>query len=548
MSAATPPAAATTATAATAERPHIVLVMADQLSAPFLSLYGHPVVRTPRLAALARESVVFDSAYCNFPICAPSRASMLAGRMPHALQVWDNASELRAEVPTMAHYLSAAGYRTVLAGKMHFVGPDQLHGFHERLTTDIYPAEFLWVPDWSQGPGHKPTGVGMGHVVDAGPSLRNMQIDYDEEVAHVAVQRIWDLARAEERGEAGAHFLTVSFTHPHPPFVAPQAHWERYEGVEIDPPRVPEIPYERLDPHSQWLYLAHGQDRHRITPAHVQRARRAYYAMASYVDEKIGLVLDALAQSGLASRSLVVFCADHGEMMGERGMWFKQTFYEPSVRVPLVVRWPGVAQPGRRSGACSLVDLLPTFLDAAAGAAGGRDGEGATRVVPVDPLDGRSLLPVLQGAEGHGADVLSEYSSEGVCAPSRMLRRGPHKLVCTLVLPPLLFDLAHDPLELHDLAADPAHADLLAALLARVQADWDAPALDASIRASQRRRLFLRQLALARGEFPAWSWEARPGDRARFVRPSTAGGAVGPKPRLRYPFVSPTPPDRPPRD
>jgi choline-sulfatase len=522
--------------------------MADQLAPHFLPFHGHPVVQAPALARLAEQSVFFDNAYCNFPICAPTRASMLAGRLPHAIGVYDNASEFVSEIPTMAHYLAAAGYRCILSGKMHFVGPDQLHGYHERLTTDIYPAEFLWVPDWSQGPGHKPTGVGMGHVVDAGPSLRNMQIDYDEEVAHVAVQRIWDLARAEERGEAGAHFLTVSFTHPHPPFVAPQAHWERYEGVEIDPPRVPEIPYERLDPHSQWLYLAHGQDRHRITPAHVQRARRAYYAMASYVDEKIGLVLDALAQSGLASRSLVVFCADHGEMMGERGMWFKQTFYEPSVRVPLVVRWPGVAQPGRRSGACSLVDLLPTFLDAAAGAAGGRDGEGATRVVPVDPLDGRSLLPVLQGAEGHGADVLSEYSSEGVCAPSRMLRRGPHKLVCTLGLPPLLFDLAHDPLELHDLAADPAHADLLAALLARVQADWDAPALDASIRASQRRRLFLRQLALARGEFPAWSWEARPGDRDRFVRPSTAGGAVGPKPRLRYPFVSPTPPDRPPRD
>lgn len=537
---------------ATAERPHIVLVMADQLSAPFLPLYGHPVVRTPALEQLAREGVVFDAAYCNFPICAPSRASMLAGRMPHALQVWDNASELRAEVPTMAHYLSAAGYRTVLAGKMHFVGPDQLHGFEERLTTDNYPAEFLWVPDWSQGPGHKPTGVGMGHVVDAGASLRNMQIDYDEEVAHVAVQRIWDLARAEERGAAAPHFLTVSFTHPHPPFVAPQAHWERYEGVEIDPPRVGEIAYERLDPHSQWLHLAHGQDRHRITAEHVLRARRAYYAMASYVDEKIGQVLGALAQSGLASRSLVVFCADHGEMMGERGMWFKQTFYEPSVRVPLVVRWPGVTRPGRRAGPCSLVDLLPTFLDAAAGAAAlerGEDPRGGLpglRVEPVDALDGCSLLPVLQGADGHGQDVLSEYSSEGVCAPSRMLRRGRHKLVCTLGLPPLLFDLQADPLERQDLAANPAHAELLATLRARLQADWDAHAIDASIRASQRRRLFLRRLGLARGEFPQWSWEARPGDRTRFVRPSTAGGPVGPKPRMRFPFVPPTPPDKSP--
>jgi choline-sulfatase len=526
---------------ASGSRPHIVLVMADQLAAPFLPIYGHPVVRTPTLSAFAQQGVVFDAAYCNFPICAPSRASMLAGRMPHALEVWDNASEFRAEVPTMAHYLAAAGYRTVLAGKMHFVGPDQLHGYHERLTTDIYPAEFLWVPDWSKGPGHKPTGVGMGHVVDAGPSLRNMQIDYDEEVAHVAVQRIWDLARADSRGEAAPHFLTVSFTHPHPPFVAPQEHWARYAGVEIDPPRVPEIPYAQLDPHSQWLYLAHGQDRHAITAAHVREARRAYYAMASYVDEKIGQILHALDASGLGARSLVVFCADHGEMMGERGMWFKQTFYEPSVRVPLVARWPGVAQPGRRAGPCSLVDLLPTFLDAAAA------GEGGVRVEPVDALDGRSLLPVLQGEPGHGADVLSEYSSEGVCAPSRMLRRGSHKLVSTLGLPPMLFDLERDPLELHDLASEPAYDTLLQTLQQRLVADWDAPSLDTRIRASQRRRLFLRQLGVARGEFPAWSWEARPGDRARFVRPATAGGPVGPKPRMRFPFVPPTPPDKPPR-
>lgn len=520
-------------------RPHIVLLMADQLSAPFLPFYGHPVVRTPALSRLATQGVVFDAAYCNFPICAPSRASMLAGRMPHALEVWDNASEFRAEVPTMAHYLSAAGYRTILAGKMHFVGPDQLHGYDERLTTDIYPSEFLWVPDWSQGAGHKPTGVGMGHVVDAGPSVRNMQIDYDEEVAHVAVQKIYDLARAQAAGPDGdPFFLTVSFTHPHPPFVAPQEHWDRYEDAQIDAPRVAEIAYEQLDPHSQWLYIAHGQDRHHLTSERVRRARRAYCAMVSYVDEKIGQVLTALERSGLAERSLIVFCADHGEMMGERGMWFKQTFYEPSARVPLIVRWPGVGTPGRRSGPCSLVDLLPTFLDAAA------QGPAGQRIAPVDTLDGHSLLPVLQGAQGHGGDVLSEYSSEGVCAPSRMLRRGRHKYVFTPGLPPMLFDLEADPLELHDLADRPETATLQAQLQARLVADWSPVEIDARIRASQRRRLFLRTLGLSRGEFPQWTHEVRPGDHARFVRPSTAGGPVGPKPRARFPFVPPTPPDK----
>lgn len=527
------------------DRPHIVLLMADQLSVPFLPIHGHPVVQMPALSALARQGVVFDAAYCNFPICAPSRASMLAGQLPHRLEVWDNASEFRAEVPTMAHYLGAAGYRTVLAGKMHFVGPDQLHGFDERLTTDIYPSEFLWVPDWSKGPGHKPTGVGMGHVVDAGPSLRNMQIDYDEEVAHVAVQRIWDLARASERAQAPPHFLTVSFTHPHPPFVAPQEHWDRYEGVAIDPPRVPPIAYDELDPHSQWLYLAHGQDRHEVSAAQVLQARRAYYAMASYVDEKIAQVLDALERSGLAEHSLIVFCADHGEMLGERGMWFKQTFYEPSVRVPLVVRWPGVAPSGRRPQPCSLVDLLPTFLEVAhMGPGPVASAQRAAEVRPVDTLDGRSLVAELRGAPGQGADVLSEYSSEGVCAPSRMLRRGRHKYVFTLGLPPMLFDLEADPLEQDNLAGRPDCQALQAALHERVLADWHPQEVDARIRASQRRRLFLRELGLQRGHFPDWCHEVRPGDRARFVRPATTGGPVGPKPRMRFPFVVPTPPKR----
>ena len=522
------------------KRPHILLLMADQLTPGFLPCYGNPFVQAPALTALAADGIVFDAAYCNFPICAPSRYSMLAGRLPHAIDAFDNASEFSSEIPTVAHYLTAAGYRSILAGKMHFVGADQLHGYLERLTTDIYPAEFLWVPDWSKSPAEsKPTGVGMGHVVDAGPSLRNMQIDYDEEVEHVAVQKLFDLARERERsGLDEPFFMTVSFTHPHPPFVAPQHHWDRYDPATIAPPHVPEISYERLDPHSRWLHLAHGQDRHVITPERTQRARHAYAAMVSYVDEKIGRVLNALEQAGFADDTLVIFCSDHGEMMGERGMWFKQTMYEPSSRVPMIVRWPGIAAPGRRGAPCSLLDLLPTLLDAVAQADDGR------RIEPVDALDGHSLLPVLRGEDGHGADVIAEYSAEGVMAPTRMLRRGPHKLVLTRGLAQMLFDLVHDPFELDDLAPHPEHGSLLSSLLDRMLLDWDPDLVEARIRASQRRRLFLRELGLKHGGFPEWSYEARPGDKARFVRPSTAGKAVGPKPRMRFPFVPPTPPDK----
>ena len=522
--------------AAGARCPHILLIMADQLAAPVLPFYGGRAVRAPALANLAAHGMTFDAAYCNFPICAPSRYSMLAGRLPHAIGAWDNATEFPASIPTMAHYLAAAGYRTILAGKMHFVGPDQLHGYAERLTTDIYPAEFLWVPDWSKGPGDKPTGIGMGHVVDAGPCTRNMQIDYDEEVEHAAVQRIYDLARS---AVDEPFFLTVSFTHPHPPFVAPQAHWDTYEGVSIASPTVAEIPYEQLDPHSQWLHVAHGQDRHTISPEDVLRARRAYYAMVSYVDEKVSRVLEALERSGLAGDTLVVFCADHGEMLGERGMWFKQTFFEWSVRVPLIVRWPGVVAPGRCTAPCSLVDLLPTFLDAAAT---GRD---AARIQPVDPIDGASLLPELKGgASSRPRDVLSEYSSEGVCAPSRMLRQGDHKLVFTRGLKPLLHDLRNDPNELENLSGRASHAAIEARMRERLLADWDPVAVDAAVRASQQRRLFLRELSKRSGKFPEWTFEARPGDRGRFVRPANSGGSIGAKPRSRLPYVVPRPPDR----
>jgi choline-sulfatase len=511
--------------------------MADQLAAPALSFYGGRVMRTPALAALAARATIFDAAYCNFPICAPSRYSMLSGRLPHAISAFDNACEMPSELPTMAHYLGAAGYRTILAGKMHFVGPDQLHGFDERLTTDIYPADFLWVPDWSKGAANKPTGVGMGHVVDAGPSVRNMQIDYDEEVEHAAVQKLYDIAR---QGGEQPFFMTVSFTHPHPPFVAPQEHWDAYADAEIDLPSVPEIPYEQLDPHSQWLYLAHGQDRHTITRENVLRARRAYYAMASYVDEKIGRVLTALQRAGLGNDTVVVFCGDHGEMMGERGMWFKQTFYEWSARVPLLVAWPGVTHGDHRPEVCSLVDLLPTFLDLAA------SGDAGVRVQPVEPLDGRSLAPAVRGdAAPDAGEAISEYSSEGVIAPSRMVRRGACKYVYTLGLPPLLFDLALDPQELRNRAGDPDYRAIEAELHARVMQDWDPEDVHRRILLSQRRRLFLKAESQRKGRFPAWTYEARAGDAARFVRPATAGGPVGPKPRARFPFVQPTPPDLP---
>ncbi len=516
-----------------AKPPNILLLMADQLTISALGLYGNKVVKSPHLDALAERSVVFDSAYCNFPICAPSRFSMLSGRLPHVLEAYDNASEFPSSIPTMAHYLADQGYHTILCGKMHFIGADQRHGFAERLTTDIYPADFSWTPDWRKGPEHRPTGVSMRPVLEAGPCIRSMQVDYDDEVEYNARQKLYDLARAPDQQP---FFLTVSFTHPHPPFVAPEQHWQKYRREDIPGPQVPPIAYEDLDPHSQWLYIAHAQNEYSVSDEQVLNARHAYYGMVSYVDEKIGQVLATLKETGLDRNTVIVFAVDHGEMLGERGMWFKQTFFEDSVRVPLMLSWPEHLEPRRVAAHVSLVDLLPTFMDIAMA---GQPFE------PVDTLDGASLLPLARGeASGEERVVISEYSSEGVCAPSRMVRQGDFKLIHTRGLPALLFDLRHDPLELHNLAESPEHQGTLLALDRLLRNGWDPEQMHQRILSSQHRRLFLARALARNPHADNWAYQPFVDESKRFIRGSGAAGPTTVKARSRFPFVEPAQPDR----
>ena len=195
--------------------PNILFLMSDQMGAPVLPIHGHSVCQAPHIEALADSGVVFDSAYSNYPLCAPARFSMLAGRLTPAIGAFDNASEFTADTPTLAHYLSLLSYHTILCGKMHFIGPDQLHGFEERLTTDVYPASFSFLPDWEKESRWISSGTDLSSVVEAGPCLRSLQIDYDDEVEFFATQKIFDLAR-----DAGDRpfFLCVSFTQPHSPY------------------------------------------------------------------------------------------------------------------------------------------------------------------------------------------------------------------------------------------------------------------------------------------------------------------------------------------
>jgi len=512
---------------------NILMIMVDQLAVSSLPIYGHPFVKTPNLTKLASKGVVFDSAYCNFPICSPSRASMLSGRLPHSISAFDNASEFSASIPTLAHYLNNVGYKTILCGKMHFIGPDQLHGYQQRLTTDIYPADFSWTPDWSKGPSFRPTGVSMRPVLEAGPCIRSLQIDYDDEVAYKGSQCLYDLARFKNDSP---FFLTVSFTHPHPPFVSSQRHWDLYENQVMDAPLVSPIPFDELDQHSQWLYIAHAQDLYSVSEEQVLRARRAYYGMVSYVDEKIGAILDTLAETNLDKNTMVVFCGDHGEMLGERGMWFKQTFYEQSVRVPMVISMPGKFSPNRISAHVSLVDLLPTLMDFAC------DGNPPA---PVGPLDGKSLVSLMHNEKSDAENfIISEYSSEGVCAASRMIRKGSWKYIYTYGLPPMLFDLESDPAELKNLAGEVAFSQIQLLLHDQLTSDWNPESINLKILNSQRERLFLSDLSSRIPNSPNWTYQPFVDESKRFIRGSGSAGPTTVKSLSRFPYVAPVSQDK----
>ena len=174
----------------------------------------------------------------------------MSGRLPSSTRVYDNAAEFSADIPTFAHCLRLRGYRTILSGKMHFCGPDQLHGFEQRLTTDIYPADYGWTPDWDR-PHERPSWYhDMSSVIDAGPCARSNQLDFDDEVAYQAVRKLYDIAR--HRAEQ-PYFLFVSFTNPHDPWEIPQRFWDLYRRDDIDDPAVPALPLDQADPHSRRL-------------------------------------------------------------------------------------------------------------------------------------------------------------------------------------------------------------------------------------------------------------------------------------------------------
>lgn len=474
------------------KQPNVLFIMADQLTALALGCYGNPDVKTPNLDRLADRGVTFVNNYCNCPICAPSRASMSSGRLCDRLQNYDNGTEFPASIPTFMHHLRAADYEVVLSGKMHFVGPDQLHGFERRLTTDIYPSTFGWTKNWRST---EPTKTGMvEHLKRAGAAPWTRQLQYDQEVHFRSLEQIREWGVQEQHGGLERpFFLMASYTHPHDPPIITQPWWDLYKDVEVAMPNVapagtPEIPSDR------WLVEYLGLDRVEITDEETRLSRIGYYAMTSYFDSRVGELIDELEKQSLLDDTLIIVTADHGDMVGEHGLWFKRSYYEWSSRVPLIVSCPARYPEGRRvTQSTSLVDVFPTLLEML-----------DLPAAPEGTLDGHSAAALLRGDDpGWKDEAVIDFTSAGAIHPWRAVRHGDYKYVAVHTESPLLFDTAHDPNEFVNLAGRPEYAAVEAQMAARAQAGWDGAKIEARELVAQQERLFIYEM-MQRGQPTYW--------------------------------------------
>ena len=477
-------------------RPNILVIQADQLTAKVLPMYGGPTLITPHMNRLAEQGVTFLNAYSNNPVCAPSRAAMLTGRLSSEVGCYDNAADMPSSTLTLAHYLRRQGYRTCLSGKMHFVGAEQLHGFEERVTTDIYPSDFGWTADWTQvKQPYSPSRMSLRSIVEAGLCERNLQIDYDEEVAYRAEQWLFDQARSDDERP---FLLWASFTHPHNPFITTKKFWDLYDHDKIDMPTVPFIPIADRDPWSKRYAYTIRADEHDVSEEQIRVARHAYYAMTSYFDAQVGRLLEVVDRTGSADNTFAVLLI-------------------------LVV-------------CVSLIDLLPTFNDLVS--------EG-NPVAPVDRLSGTSLAGMLHGTDAsRGDDVMMEFLGEGVYAPACILRKDGYKYVYCRHDPAMLFDLKADPDERTNLTGQAGHADVESRMHSEVLKRWDYSGLEKTILDSQQRRLFAQE-SLLQGSWTSWDYQP-PADAARkYVRGAVDPNTTATKAKKRFPFVVAYPPDHP---
>lgn len=437
-----------------ARKPNLLLIMTDQHNPHIAGYAGDRVIETRALDRLAEQSTSFEAAYCQCPLCVPSRTSMLTGKWVYNCSAWSNSSVLFPEHITLPGWLAEHGYVTAAIGKMHFRGPEQMHGFQYRPYGDLIESRF---------PGHQPdppdTADGrwnrhaVGRFPFAGPTHIPESLLIDNVVTTEALA--WLLEFTDIHPDT-PWFCMVSYPRPHFPLTAPGRYFRKYWKSDLALPPLPTGYPEALHPHDR--FIVDDFNLLKFSAQEQRRALAAYYACVEFVDDCIGKLLGGLQRAGCLENTYVIYTSDHGDMAGAHGLWWKRTYYEQSAGVPLLISGPGIGEGKTISMPVELVDLFPTLCDWAG--------------IETPPgLDGESLLPLLGDdlAARRKGWARSELLGERNETSFRMVREGRWKYVEFPAAPPRLFDLASDPGEKRDLAEDPpveAPVDKLRAILA----------------------------------------------------------------------------------
>ena len=442
---------------------NVLLLMSDQHKPHALGVDGDPVAHTRNLDALARAGMRFDHAYCTNPVCVPSRASLLTGLYTHHHHAYNNGTPWPLEIKTAAHYFRNAGYNTALIGKMHFVDA-QTHGFDYHLDfNDWYqylgPKTKLYADEL----GRANSGSGLPQIDDlwrdAGDPWKGTRT-LDDRKGFVAVGRVSPLEEKDhfesfvaresarflkEHGRAQPFFLISSFLKPHDPFMPAARFAAMFRAEDMKLPRTwGKADFSRLPKEIRDSIAFDRPTPELHDPAMAKQRIAMYYANLAQMDDALGQVVRCLRDLGLENDTIVLYTADHGEMLGEHGMWNKFVFYESSVGVPLLYGVPGLTAAGARSkNLTSLVDVLPTLAELCG--------------FELPKLDGSSVVSTLQEPRrATDATVFAEYNLRTPRA-KYMIRRGDYKYNFYTHDVDELYDLRSDPDELVNLAGHTDH-------------------------------------------------------------------------------------------
>jgi len=440
------------------KKTNLLYIHSDQHTPYVMGCSGDPLVQTPHLDSLAASGVIFKNTYCPSPICVPSRMSTLTGCFPYENECWTNAHVLDSGIPTLAHSLGAAGYNPILFGRMHAMGPDQLHGYAERYVGD-HSQNYIESNDKSSVDHGELTGT-QGptrlSLTKSGPGQNAYQV-HDEDVVDAVIGHLNKLGQLKNEGHEDPFCLSVGLMLPHQPFVARKEDYQLYDG-KMTMPRIQEPFSDKLHPYfKEWRQNTCITD---VTNEEILRARTAYWALVTRTDILIGKILKTLKENGLDNDTMIVYTSDHGEQVGEHNLWWKQTFYENSVKVPLIISWPGKIPPKQiNNNIVSSLDLNATILD-------------ALNAPALPRSRGRSMMDLMTGESKWEDLAYSEYcTADGYI--HRMIRMGDYKFNYYKGMPGQLFNLKDDPDECCDLFGLAEYADIQKTLQNKILEEWD---------------------------------------------------------------------------